>query len=36
MVSVVQIYFSLLGVLTARHSKAPLPTWQETLNAALH
>ena len=29
-----QIFFSLLGVLMARHSKALLPTWQDALEAA--
>jgi hypothetical protein len=29
-----QIFFSLLGVLMARHSKALLPTWQAALDTA--
>jgi hypothetical protein len=29
-----QIFFSLLAVLMARHSKALLPTWEDALEAA--
>jgi hypothetical protein len=29
-----QIFFSLLGVLMARHSKALLPTWEEAVDSA--